>query len=232
VFKLPLKFSLLFLVLFFVQLLGELNPSSWFSMYTESLTATALTLLFAGTTRLRGRFHRRILFGFLTLIVGRVCALFMAPGLETFLSGMICCAIAYIFFVSAFYLDFRSAPELDKKGARFSILVALIFSLLIYLYLRPFLGVYRIPILIYTFLMSLMVMMASFRRLRVNSQSFVLVLLGIGVWIVSDFLFAVDKFVSPFEAAHYLVGGTRVLALYLIVAGAATRVLQPSVSPF
>lgn len=231
-FKLFLKFHLVFLLLFFVQLLGDLNPSSWYSMYTGCLTVAVLALVFIKATRLKGRFHRRVLFGLLTLLFGQVSTLFMVPGTRTFLYGVICYALSYLFFISAFYLDFRSAPELDKKGARVAILVALIFSFLIYLYLRPSLGVYRIPVLIYTFIASLMAMMASFRRFRVNFQSFVLVLLGIGVFIVSDFLFAIDKFVSPFNAAGSVVGGTHLLALYLIVAGGVARVLQPNVSPF
>lgn len=232
VFKLPLKFSLVFLVLFFVQVLGDLNSSSWFSMYTGCISTSVFILMFVVFTRLKGRFHRRILFGLVTLFIGQVSAVFMAPGPGAFLYNLIFPGICYIFFTSAFYLDFRSAPELDKKGVRYAIFVAFLLSFTVYLYFRPYLGVYRIPVLIYTFIISLMAMMASFRRLRVNSQSFVLVLSGIGVLIVADVAFAIDKFVSQSEAANYLAGGGHLLALYLIVAGGITRILKPSDSPF
>ncbi len=232
VFKLPLKFSLVFLVLFLVQVLGDLNSSLCFSLYTGCISTSVFILMFVVITRLKGRFHRRILFGLVTLFIGQVSASFMASGSGAFLYGLTCFCICYIFFTSAFYLDFRSAPELDKQGARYAILVAFILSFTVYLYLRPYLGVYRIPVLIYTFIISLMAMMASFRRLRVNSQSFKLVLSGIGVLIVADVAFAIDKFVSTSEAANYLAGGGHLLALYLIVAGSITRILKPSDSPF
>jgi uncharacterized membrane protein YhhN len=165
-------------------------------------------------------------FGLLALLGGELTIMFIDPNSVPLFKSMIWRAIAYLFFISAFYLDFRSAPELDKKGARIAIMLALICSFSIYLYFRPFLGLYRIPILVYTFILSLMAMMASFRRLRVNQESFVLILLGIVVLIASDILMALHTFVVRFDAAYYLVGGTHILALCLIVVGGIKRMLH------
>jgi uncharacterized membrane protein YhhN len=76
-----------------------------------------------------------------------------------------------------------------------------------------------------------MAMMAAFRRLRVNRQSFMLILCGTGVFALSDVLLAVNKFVFPFDAARYVVGGAHVLAIYLIVMGGMERVLMRNASP-
>ncbi|RYZ48704.1 MAG: lysoplasmalogenase, partial [Sphingobacteriales bacterium] len=133
--------------------------------------------------------------------------------------------ICHIFYITAFYLDFRSAPELDKKGARIAIAICSIFGMGFYLYIRANLGPLRIPVMAYTFVISFMMMMAAFRNQRVNTLSFNLILVGAMFFVLSDALLAINKFSQAFNHAHLFIMVTYMAAQYLITIGAIERKL-------
>ncbi len=77
----------------------------------------------------------------------------------------------------------------------------------------------------YIFVISFMMMMASFRNLRVNVISFRLILFGAMFFLISDSLLAYNKFVQPFNYANLLIMATYMIAQYLITIGAVERKL-------
>jgi uncharacterized membrane protein YhhN len=72
---------------------------------------------------------------------------------------------------------------------------------------------------------SLMMMMAAFRNLRVNRSSFLLILFGAIFFLVSDALLALNKFVIQFDYAGVFIMATYMAAQYLITMGAVDRKL-------
>ena len=139
--------------------------------------------------------------------------------------GLVAFLTCHIFYISAFYLDFRSAQELDKKGARIAIVLCALFSITFYFYLRPHLGGMKLPVMIYTFVISMMMMMAAFRNQRVNALSFNLILVGALCFLLSDSILAYNKFVKGFDFAGVLIMATYMAAQYLITMGAVERKL-------
>jgi uncharacterized membrane protein YhhN len=195
---------------------------------SDSLTRAVFTLLAVAmlvtVSRLKGRFHRRVLYAFIALVVGNVLLL-TAKQNDGSVLAFLCFVVAQIYLTRAFYLDFSSAPELDKFGARIAIAGGIIFSFATYLFLRPHLGNYRIPGLIYTFITTMVVMMASFRRLRVNKLSFNLILGATMLSACTGVLFAVQYFIMKSSTDDVLVDLFYMLSVYLITIGTIERKL-------
>ena len=78
-----------------------------------------------------------------------------------------------------------------------------------------------IPIIIYMITITIMAISASERK--TNPDSYRLILLGAIVFVLSDTLIAIDKFVVPVPFQTFLIMGTYVLAQYLICVGFLKR---------
>lgn len=219
------KFNLLFAVIFVLQLVAEFNELHTLQLIIKPLIVVSLLTMFAVSTGLKGRFHKRLFAGLFFALAGDVFLMFNNLNASFFMYGLIAFLTCHICYTSAFYLDFRSAPELDKKGARIAIALCFIFSVGFYFYLRPYLGIMRIPVLGYTIIISLMMMMAAFRNMRVNRESFNLVLTGAIFFLLSDSILAYNKFVAGLPHAGVLIMSTYMIAQYLITIGGIQRQL-------
>jgi len=219
-----LKFNLVYgLVVILVLVAGF---EKWTLLSDFAIPAvTVLLLLFLSTaTKLKGRFHKRLFTGLIFALLGNL--LIQLKGSQPYLFyGMAALLICQLFYVSAFYLDFRSAQELDKKGARIAILSGAAGAITFYFYLRPHLGIYRLPVMAYIFIVALLAMMAVFRNQRVNTLSFNLVFSGVLFFILSNFLLAYTYFIGSFQFADLFTVSAYMIAQYLIVLGGIKRQL-------
>jgi uncharacterized membrane protein YhhN len=221
-----LGFNLLFALIFILQLASGFISSPYLACVSKPAIVISLLLMLALSTRLRGRFHKRVCTGLIFALAGDVLLMYVANEESYFMYGLAAFLLCHVFYTSAFYLDFKSAPELDKKGARIAILCCAIVSISFYFFLRPHLGVMKLPVMIYVLAISMMVMMACFRNQRVNTSSFRLILFGALCFMLSDAILAYNKFVAPFHYAGTWIMATYMIAQYLITLGAAERKLQ------
>lgn len=222
-FKKYLLFNIVFILILIIELLQLFNLSflpTWFILPIFTGIAGLWLIL---KTKLRGRFHRRMLVALLSFIVGTL--LLGRPGESALIYIFISFFIAQVSLIRAFYLDFRSAPELDKRGARVAIILGILFSFSTYLFLRPYLGAYKIPVLIFSFLTALLMMMAFFRRFRVNQLSFTSILLGSMFFAVATFVSAIDHFIADSPYIKVVIDTAYLFSIYLMVMGATERQL-------
>jgi len=220
-----LKFNLLFALIFILQLVAEYYQLERLRYITKPLIVISLLIMFAVSTKLKGRFHKRLFTGLIFGLAGDVLLMLVWKNESYFMYGLIAFLLCHIFYIRAFYLDFQSAPELDKKGARIAIAICTVFSIGYYVYIRQDLGAMKLPVMIYTFIISLMMMMAAFRNMRVNKISFDLILFGAMFFLISDSILAYNKFVKGFDLAGLLVMATYMIAQYLITIGGIERKL-------
>jgi uncharacterized membrane protein YhhN len=192
--------------------------------YLTLVCSASLLVVLVFLTRLKGRFHKRIFTGMVFALAGLIPAALEDPGSYTFYS-ISAFLLTCIFYSRAFYLDFLSAPELDKKGARIAILLTALFSISCYFYFRPHLGVLKLPALVVTLVMSIMVMMSAFRNQRVNPSSFYLILFATITFLISGILTAYDHFIQHFTNAGLLIAITYLIANSLLTAGTVKRKL-------
>lgn len=220
-----LKFNLLFALLIILELYAEFNQLNTVRYLIKPCIVLSLLILVYVETKLKGRFHKRVFTGLVFALAGDIFLMLVWQNTAYFMFGLIAFLICHLFYTSAFYLDFCSAPELDKKGARIAIACGAIFSISLYFFMRPHLGTMKLPVMAYTFVITMMAMMAAFRNLRVNTVSFNLVLAGAIFFILSDTILAYNKFVKGFDFASVFIMLTYMVAQYLIAMGTISRKL-------
>ena len=223
--KKHLQFSFAYAIVFILVLVAYINKWSLLKEITTPLITVVLLVFLSSATSLKGRFHQRLFTGLVFALTGDTLILMKNHDPSYFLYGLIAFLISYIFYISAFYLDFRSAPELDKKGARIAIISCLVTCTSFYFLLRPHLGPYRLPVIINAFIMALLIMMAAFRNKRVNRLSFNLILAGAILLALSAGLLSYAYFIKSFSYAGLLIMSTYMAAQYLIIRGGVERKL-------
>ena len=220
------RFNLIFVLLFLLQVIAEYQQLHTLRLITKPLIVISLLTYFYISTGLKGRFHKRLFTGLLFALAGDVFLMFNNLDSSFFMYGLVAFLTCHLCYTSAFYLDFRSAPELDKKGARIAIALSFIFAVCFYFYLRPHLGIMKVPVLAYTIIISLMMMMSAFRNRRVNTTSFNLILIGALFFVLSDAILAYNKFISQSAHAGVFIIATYMVAQYLITMGGVSRELN------
>jgi hypothetical protein len=200
-------------------LLGALT----FINYLNLIALFGILVFLFLDTKLKGRFHKRIFAGLLATLIGFIYFSVQDDRYLDLFPSMLFFLLPQLFFISAFYLDFRSAPELDKRGARIAIALAFLISLGYYLTIRAHLGILKLPVMIGVFTSSLMFMMASFRNLRVNSRSFWTIVVGVLLYMLAEGLFAYHSFAQPIAGIVMIYSITLLTGLYLILLGTISR---------
>ncbi|RZK53333.1 MAG: lysoplasmalogenase [Pedobacter sp.] len=231
-FKKYLQFSIAFAFIFIIQILMESDSKTAklvladFYYIVKPLITISLMIFYAYQTQLRGRFAKRIFSGLFFGLVGDSFLMFLHINSSFFMFGLIAFLIGHLCYISAFYLDYKWNPSIEKKLTWLALVVFGAFCFGFYLFLRPYLGSMKIPVMVYAFVISLIGIMAVNRKGRVNTISFNLIFLGAIAFLISDSLLAYNKFVNSFNGAGIAIMTTYMLAQYLITVGAVERKLK------
>lgn len=135
--------------------------------------------------------------------------MFMA-GLGGFLISLVLYAVVFL-----------STPGKNEVfHSRFYLLIpVLIYGLAIGLYLYDHLADMRLPVIVYETAMIAMLGGAVSRIGKVNQTSYFMILAGAILFIISDSVLAINKFVSPVTLSTLLIMGTYIAAQWLITIG-------------
>lgn len=85
--------------------------------------------------------------------------------------------------------------------------------------LYPVLTDMRIPVIVYAIVLMLMVIQSIFRMGRTSPESFWMVFGGAVLFMISDSLIAMNKFLDPFPLAEFWIMLTYSVAQFFIVRG-------------
>ncbi len=140
--------------------------------------------------------------------------IFFMCGLASFLIGH----IFYIVCYRQFQNQDRSTELLGPQKVRFSLPIILGGTGLVVI-LYPVLGDLRVPVMIYALVLTLMVLNALFRYGRTSMKSFLFIFLGATLFMASDSMLAINKFLRPFASSEVAIMLTYGVAQFLIVAG-------------
>lgn len=135
-----------------------------------------------------------------------------------FVAGLCAFLAAHIVYTILFVRNRAPRPRL--LGAAAVLLYAAAFAL----WLAPRLGVMTIPVIAYVCVITTMVMSALCSRFPGG------VAIGALLFLASDSLLAVGKFVGPFAGRNYLVWATYYSAQYLIATGVLAGVQEPTMN--
>lgn len=218
-------FKLIYALVFLLVLVAEYGQFEKLSFIVKPAISVVLLVFLCLSTKLRGRFHQRLFSGIVFALTGDTLLMLNGYADYYFYLGLLSFLVCHLFYISAFYLDFLSAKELDKKGAKMAIACCATVFIPFYFYLRPHLPFLKLPVLIAVFIGALMVMMAVFRNQRVNKLSFNLILGGVLFFIIADGLMAQHHFIGTFPYASLLISAVYMIAQYLIITGGVERKL-------
>jgi len=137
--------------------------------------------------------------------------------------------VAHIFYIVAFTKTYLKNHEISliKKYGWVMLLIAA-YAWFFFNAIRDFLGSMIGPVLVYTMVISLMLLIALNRFRKVSTSSFVWIALGAFFFVASDSLLAWNKFVRDLDHAHLLIMLTYGLAQYGIARGAVVQLRDVS----
>jgi len=152
---------------------------------------------------------------------GDVFLLFQGGIPSFFLLGLVSFLIGHVLYILS-YRYFRwkdtSRELLGTQKVRFALPIVLAGTGLVVV-LYPSLGDLKIPVMIYALVLTLMVLNAVFRYGRTSSASFWFAFAGAVLFMTSDSLLAINKFLNPLPSASLLIMLTYIAAQFLIVEG-------------
>ena len=140
--------------------------------------------------------------------------------------------IAHLLYILAFTFveNKKGPPLLSQKIWILVLLLAYLSGLL--LILAP--AIYKsdanrpvlVPVLLYSTAIGTMVILSLNRYKRVNDSSFIMVFAGAVLFMLSDSILAINKFVFPFAASGILLMPLYIGGQYLIVKGCLAQFHQ------
>lgn len=138
-----------------------------------------------------------------------------------FMAGLAAFLIGHILYILC-YQQMRSGASpnilLGPQKVRFAMPIVLAGTGLVVV-LYPVLNDLKIPVMIYALVITLMALQALFRFGYTTNKSFVLVFIGAILFMISDSLLAINKFLMPIQFASLSIMATYMIAQYLIVEG-------------
>ncbi|RYG18372.1 MAG: lysoplasmalogenase [Chitinophagaceae bacterium] len=146
-----------------------------------------------------------------------------------FIYGLVAFLIGHLLYMSAFYLDYKVNKGVYKKHSKNAIIAYGFFSILFCAGLWNYLGDMKIPVILYAIVISLMGVMAVNRFGRVNSLSFKCTFYGSILFVLSDSVLAIHRFVDEFKLSGMIVMASYMAAQYLITMGNIERKMKKRV---
>lgn len=214
----------LLLYLFLLAALGELIATITPIPFLHEVCKPALMILLGIYYRIAQRSSDKtvsstVILAIIFSWIGDV--LLMQRGEQFFMFGLAAFLMAHLFYILA-YRQHRRADSSEAlhglQRIRFAFPIILAGTgLVTVLYVH--LGDLRIPVLIYAGVITAMVIVALFRFGRTGSTSFAMVFGGAILFMMSDSLIAINKFLEPLLYAHFWIMLTYISAQFLIVKG-------------
>jgi uncharacterized membrane protein YhhN len=219
------RFTLWYFAVSFIFIIFENLYLILPALISKALIIPSLMIFYHFTVRGRyGLFHQIIMASLFFSWVGDV-ALQFADGIILsiaspdlfFLIGLGSFLIAHIIYFIAFSIPKGKNSIFNTRIYQTVLVLIYGFIMLYFLYRR--LGDMKIPVIIYTAIILLMLLSALNRYGKVNGISYVLVVCGALLFVISDSLIAITRFQMKIDFAGTIIMITYVTAQYLIVLG-------------
>ncbi|MDP3467337.1 MAG: lysoplasmalogenase [Daejeonella sp.] len=222
-FKRHTIFSLIFFMILILNLLVQSTFFEGYAILIKPLICISLAFYLYKESNMKAGFNRLVFAGLLFSLMGDILLLYAASDVYFFLYGLVSFLIAHILYSSAFFRDFKNNPQESKYYGHLMLFFMGVFSMSYYSWIRDYLNDFRIPVLAYIFVISIMAILAGYRYRRVNLLSFRLVCFGAVFFVISDSALAFNKFVQPYSFAGILIMSTYMIAQYMITIGTIER---------
>ena len=164
---------------------------------------------------------RTLLFALFFSGAGDILLMFPDDKGSFFMMGLIAFLISHVFYIFTYRQHQHDETENRLQGiqkVRLAFPIILSGTGLIFV-LYPALGDLKIPVMVYALVLVVMVLNALLRFGRTTSPSFWMVFSGALLFMFSDSLLAINKFLEPLAFGSLWIMATYISAQYLIVKG-------------
>lgn len=223
--------SVLYLVLLGIHLYAG-QFSDW-SFEAIGLSKVLLLIYLLSWWLVLWPFWKRFIFGklitlaLLCSLAGDALLLFQDDNGDFFLLGLAAFLVAHLAYLIAFLRTYRQDHEealLRKQGWLLVIVVG--YGVFFFGKLAPGLGDLMAYVMLYTLIITVMLLIALSRWGKVSPASFYWIAIGAALFVASDSVLAFNKFIHKLTYAHLLIMATYGLAQWAIFQGARLQVLE------
>jgi len=230
----PLEY--LFFAIAAIEVFAEATNNVTLRFFSKPLLMVVLIWFYLSQTKdSKSQFHRLMVWAFAFSWVGDVALMFVGEkgtslmGLpqhpDFFLVGLVGFLITHILYTIVFAkvtllsgkAILRSKPWLLVPLVAY--MAVLISQLVPAIYGEEATKPFLIPVLVYSTAIATMVVFALNRYGRVDDSSFALVFAGAILFMISDSIIAINKFIVPFDFARIAIMVLYILGQYLIAKG-------------
>lgn len=176
-------------------------------------------------------FHRIMMLGFFFAWMGDLLLQFSNNGKSLFFSadsffifGIAAFLLTQVFYSIAFSLPKGKNTIFSTRIYQMVLVLAYGFLLMWLLYNK--LGDMKLPVIIYAVVIHVMLITALNRYGKVNGVSYIVVVIGALLFVASDSMIAINKFLERFDFARILIMSTYAIAQYLIAIGSLKQDLK------
>ncbi|EAQ99719.1 lysoplasmalogenase [Maribacter sp. HTCC2170] len=213
----PFYFVALFVIIVFADLIAGSLESMNLRHYTKPLILLSLFLYFAYNGKFLGKAVYMLMLAALFFSwLGDVMLMYDHISGSYFVLGLVFFLVAHILYIILFLQNWNRT---NSNSFFVVFLLLLIYGGFLFFQMKDNLGKLQIPVAVYIIVILSMAITAFRRKEMVNRKSFVLVLLGALLFITSDSLLAINKFMTNLAYSNILVMATYAAAQYLIVKG-------------
>jgi uncharacterized membrane protein YhhN len=212
-----MRFTYFFIGLLFLELMAVSIDSKQLEYLFKPALMLALGIYFyQQTAEIPNKKQRnRVLFGAFFSLVGDILLMFSGG----FIFGLAAFLTAHLFYISAFYLD--NEGFIFKKKDRFLAATGILAYGVVFLSIvLPKVGnALLLPVTAYGITILIMLLTALNRWKNVEKTSFQWVLMGAIIFVISDSLLAINRFVQPFPYSGIAIMLTYATGQFLIIKG-------------
>jgi uncharacterized membrane protein YhhN len=228
----PLEY--LYFLVAAIEMVSELTGNETLKFFSKPLLMIVLVAFYAQAVKgAWNKMHTLIATAFVFSWIGDVALMFVGDGElmgiprnpNYFLAGLVGFLVTHVLYAIAF-ADVTNKKATALLPKRFWVMVPLLIYMVALLSMlvpniiateltKPFL----VPVLVYSTAIATMVVFAINRYKRVSDKSFALVFAGALLFMFSDSLIAINKFMHPFATSGIFIMFLYTAGQYLIAKG-------------
>jgi len=204
-----------------INLFEQVIKTGWLDLVTKPLLMITLGLFYLFARNKNFNLLAGLITGALVFSwCGDVLLMLQDRYADIFIFGLAAFLIAHIFYILAYRkAKFETPGDLNPSFVRTRIIFLIFIGSTLIFMLYSTLVEMLIPVILYTGIIITMGIFAVLRRGWTTDKSFIMVYSGALLFIMSDAMIGISKFLNPIVQARLLIMATYIAAQFLIVKG-------------
>lgn len=204
-----------------INLFAQVMKSDWVDFITKPLImSTLLVYYLAGRKEKTNNLSYLMIAAIFFSWSGDIILMLQIRHENLFVFGLGSFLVAHLCYIPAYgKAVYAEKSEESKSFIRTRIAFLIFVGLALIYILYPKLGEMLVPVSLYTIVIITMAIAAVMRKGRTIDKSFIMVYSGALLFIMSDAMIAINKFLNPLVQARLLIMATYIAAQLLIIKG-------------